>query len=192
MCSKIKNIKYSVTLNSAIFVGISVKESITYQRYSAKAVPCYQEYDKIVCINTENRPQVEENSKRYVHAVLKKYEQVNCLVDGSVSSVLLEEGTDDYLLYSTLLEQIERKNAKNHFYNTEFGRTTLYLTYGYQFEKDGIIRQYDGFLNSFERDLLCYQKTGVMHGENISELETKIIGIENVLPLQDKKKVMTK
>ncbi len=193
MSSKIKNLKYHVTLNSAIFVGTSIRENVTYQTYDTNARPCFRKYDKIVCTNIKNIPQVEEDSKRFIQTTLKKYEQFSCLLDGKISSVLLEDETDHYLLYRTLLEQIERKNAKDHYYNSEFGRTTLYLTYGYQFEKDGRIRQYEGFFNSFERDIACYQKTGIMYGENIAELETKIIGIEDIVVAKNNtKKVMTK
>ena len=181
MSGKIKNFKYFVSLNQCLCTGTCHEEKREYQLI-INDINSSSKKESKVAVTTKQVPRGTENNVRKIHTVLEQYEQVYCNINNQITRILInKKNRNNYIMHSHLLEQIQDENARKLHFSTGNIVMTLYPSYGFQYEEEGCMYEYQGFLTQYERNLFCFEKTGTMIHNEVTDINMHLEGIDKVL-----------
>lgn len=194
MSSNIKNVKYKVELKLALCFTMAGEEIIEHKIIDNNNGYPYNIKQKTVNIEDRPIPVIPKDAAHRVDTTLKSYEQIPCKINGCLTSILLDEASDEFLLHSRLLEEVQNENARGSYYMNSTLRKVIYLAYGFEYQEECkkmlhqdqekckkllhqdqeeceiFLHQYNGYLTDFDRNVECFNLTGSMFHGTVKEI----------------------
>jgi len=171
MSSTIENVRYTVYLKQGMCFSTTEQVQKEYEVIDSRKKYPYNTKERKIEIEEQRVPVLGVKSTNKIHTVLKEYDQIPCMINGRLSSIVVDKNDGTARLHSELVEDIQNENARIFYNSASTYKITQYLSYGFEFELEDCIFRYGGFLTPYDRDRFCFEQTGSMFHGSVENIE---------------------